>query len=63
MLRSRKQLAGIKEQFQAKMDDDFNTPDAITAVFDLVSETNQYLQRPVVSAEVCSLLLEAFVSV
>ncbi|WP_438449168.1 cysteine--tRNA ligase [Gorillibacterium sp. sgz5001074] len=31
------------EQFVAKMDDDFNTPDAITAMFELVSDTNRYL--------------------
>ena len=27
------------------MSDDFNTPDAITSVFDLVGEANQYLNR------------------
>ncbi len=34
----------IMARFHEKMQDDFNTPDAITAVFELVSETNQYLQ-------------------
>ncbi|GIQ70339.1 cysteine--tRNA ligase [Xylanibacillus composti] len=33
-------------RFHAKMQDDFNTPDAITAVFDLVSELNVYMERP-----------------
>ena len=33
------------------MDDDFNTPDAITVLFDLITEANQYLQRPVVSPQ------------
>ena len=46
----RARIADIKAQFNAKMNDDFNTPDAITAVFELVSETNLHLQRPVVVA-------------
>ena len=56
----RGRVEAIKEQFQAKMNDDFNTPDAITALFDLVSETNQHLQRPVVSAESLQLLIDTF---
>ncbi|MFD0615837.1 cysteine--tRNA ligase [Paenibacillus sp. GCM10027629] len=43
-------LSHIREQFHAKMDDDFNTADAITAWFDLVSETNLVLQRAIVKA-------------
>ncbi|WP_110931201.1 cysteine--tRNA ligase [Paenibacillus bouchesdurhonensis] len=35
--------------FHAKMQDDFNTPDAITAVFEWVNEVNSLLQRPIVS--------------
>ncbi len=58
----RGRVEAIKEQFQAKMNDDFNTPDAITALFDLVSETNQHLQRPVVSAESLQLLIDTFES-
>jgi cysteinyl-tRNA synthetase len=38
-------LKAIHDQFHAKMSDDFNTPDAITTVFDLVTEANQYLNR------------------
>ncbi|WP_141503786.1 cysteine--tRNA ligase [Paenibacillus luteus] len=38
-------LKSIHEQFHAKMSDDFNTPDAITSIFDLVAEANQYLNR------------------
>jgi cysteinyl-tRNA synthetase len=33
-------LDGIRATFHAKMSDDFNTPDAITAVFELVAEAN-----------------------
>ncbi|MFC4098310.1 cysteine--tRNA ligase [Paenibacillus xanthanilyticus] len=50
----------IIAQFRAKMDDDFNTPDAITAMFELVSEANQYLQRPVVTAQTLNIFLAAF---
>lgn len=52
----------IKARFTTKMNDDFNTPDAITAVFELVSEANLHMQRPVVSAEALELLLGAFES-
>lgn len=38
-------LANILKTFHAKMQDDFNTADAITAVFDWVGEANCYLQR------------------
>ncbi|MDQ6422064.1 cysteine--tRNA ligase [Paenibacillus sp. LHD-117] len=46
-----RKLARIAEQFAAKMEDDFNTPDAITALFELVTETNQYVARPEASTE------------
>lgn len=42
-------LHQIRSQFHAKMQDDFNTPDAITAVFEWVSEVNALLQRSDVS--------------
>ncbi|MFS1514698.1 cysteine--tRNA ligase [Chengkuizengella sp. SCS-71B] len=35
----------IIENFHGRMQDDFNTADAITSMFDLVSETNQYLKQ------------------
>lgn len=44
-------LREIWKTFHAKMQDDFNTPDAITAVFEWVSEVNGLLQQPVVSRE------------
>ncbi|GGG06888.1 cysteine--tRNA ligase [Paenibacillus abyssi] len=44
-------IAEIRDLFHAKMSDDFNTPDAITAVFELVSEANQYLNREVTQAQ------------
>lgn len=53
-------LQQIQAQFREKMDDDFNTPDAITALFDWVSEANQTLQREVVSTAELTALLETF---
>ncbi|WCF07832.1 cysteine--tRNA ligase [Paenibacillus thiaminolyticus] len=38
-------LAGILETFDAKMQDDFNTADAITAVFDWVNLANSTMQQ------------------
>lgn len=48
------------EQFVAKMDDDFNTPDAITAMFELVSDTNRYLQQSEVTKGSLEAILRLF---
>jgi cysteinyl-tRNA synthetase len=48
----------ISSQFKDKMNDDFNTPDAITAVFDLVAEANLYLQQARVSSSGLQLLID-----
>lgn len=50
------------DQFRLKMDDDFNTPDAITAMFDFVSDTNRYLQNGTVNRESLELILDQFYS-
>lgn len=42
------------------MNDDFNTPDAITAVFDWVSEANHLLQRDVVHQAELQAVLHTF---
>ncbi|MFX3631169.1 MAG: cysteine--tRNA ligase [Candidatus Pristimantibacillus sp.] len=55
-------LNAIRSQFEAKLNDDFNTPDAITAVFELVSEANQYLNRsdiPVLGVQAMLQLFES----
>ncbi len=49
----------LLEQFAQKMNDDFNTPDAITALFDIVAEANHYMKREQVSAEGLGLLLSS----
>ncbi|KRE67267.1 cysteine--tRNA ligase [Paenibacillus sp. Soil750] len=51
-------LQAISKQFVDKMNDDFNTPDAITAVFDLVAEANLYLQQERVHADAVKLYME-----
>lgn len=50
-------LDDIRDRFHQKMGDDFNTPDAITAMFDLVSEANQVLTRPVVQGQMLRALI------
>ncbi len=37
-------LKTFKDSFESAMDDDFNTPIAVAALFDFISETNRYLE-------------------
>lgn len=60
--RVKSRIQAIKDQFEAKMNDDFNTPDAITAVFELVSEANNTLKEERVSVSTLELLLNQFKS-
>ena len=53
-------VRNAKEAFEAKMNDDFNTPDAITAVFDLVHAANLYMNRDRVTAASLQLLEQQF---
>jgi cysteinyl-tRNA synthetase len=53
-------IAQVLATFHEKLQDDFNTPDAITAVFDLVSTCNQYLLQPVVSRATVEAAIAAF---
>ncbi|MCC3376673.1 cysteine--tRNA ligase [Cohnella sp. REN36] len=55
-------LSALQEEFRAKMDDDFNTADAITVWFQAVSDANGYLQREVASAEDLNAYLCLFAS-
>ncbi|MEO3947960.1 cysteine--tRNA ligase [Gorillibacterium sp. CAU 1737] len=47
-------------EFEARMNDDFNTPDAITAMFDLATATNKYLLVEQASLTVLQVLERAF---
>ncbi|WP_379136793.1 cysteine--tRNA ligase [Paenibacillus sp. sgz500958] len=53
-------LAAILLHFHQKMQDDFNTPDAITAVFDWVSAANLLLAEEEVNPADLAALLDAF---
>ena len=35
----------FKEDFESAMDDDFNTPQAVSAIFDFINKTNKFLDR------------------
>ncbi len=56
-----KQAAALKEKYEAAMDDDFNTADAISAVFELVKLANSTADEKSTKAYV-SLLKEMIVS-
>lgn len=55
-----KAVEAIDAYFRQKMDDDFNTPDAITAMFELAGEANRYLQHPSVTKASLELVLRQF---
>lgn len=55
-----KRLTEIRQLFHEKMQDDFNTPDAITAIFEWVNEANLLLQKEVVAKASLEALLELF---
>ncbi len=55
-----KRLTEIRHLFHEKMQDDFNTPDAITAIFEWVNEANLLLQKEVVAKASLEALLDLF---
>ncbi|MGX7059931.1 cysteine--tRNA ligase [Vagococcus humatus] len=46
-------LATFEEKFQIEMDDDFNTANGITVVYEVVKWLNHYLEQAEVSTKVC----------
>jgi len=54
------EIAAILGRFDEKMSDDFNTPDALTAVFELVSLTNHELKKEVADSRMLEMLRQAF---
>ncbi|WP_422661554.1 cysteine--tRNA ligase [Paenibacillus sp. EC2-1] len=50
----------VLAEFHSKMQDDFNTPDAITAMFQWATEANHILQKASVPAEDLQKVLSAF---
>lgn len=53
-------MADVLSEFHQKMQDDFNTPDAITAMFQWATEANHILQKASVPVEDLETVLEAF---
>lgn len=53
-------LKVILQLFHEKMQDDFNTPDAITAIFEWVNEINLWLQQPTLNFEDLEAALKVF---
>ncbi|MCD9026335.1 cysteine--tRNA ligase [Cohnella silvisoli] len=53
----KERLEELRAEFHSRMEDDFSTPDAITAWFGLVSEVNTYLQKEAVSESDLLLIL------
>ncbi|NMO97535.1 cysteine--tRNA ligase [Paenibacillus lemnae] len=53
-------ISAVLNEFHQKMQDDFNTPDAITAMFQWAAEANQLLQQPSIPAEDLAFVLDAF---
>ncbi|MFG6117311.1 cysteine--tRNA ligase [Halobacillus sp. MO56] len=51
-----------KQRFEEEMDDDFNTANAISVLFDLTKDANLYLQSQQTSAEVVEAFEEALVN-
>ncbi len=53
------EVAGrYRERFEKAMDDDFNTPDAIAALFDFVRESNRYLSEGQPDGALCRRALD-----
>ena len=53
-------MAEVLDEFHSKMQDDFNTPDAITAMFQWATEANHLLQQASVPAEDLQAVLKVF---
>ncbi|OEF96397.1 cysteine--tRNA ligase [Vulcanibacillus modesticaldus] len=51
-------LNKLSERFEQEMDDDFNTANAITVIFDLIKQSNIYLQKERVSSQTISAMID-----
>ncbi|MGG3801506.1 cysteine--tRNA ligase [Metabacillus fastidiosus] len=54
------QIKSLREQFRHEMDDDFNTANAITILFELAKQANYYLQEKNTAVEVVQAFLNEF---
>jgi len=55
-----KKIYEARRKFEEAMDDDFNTPRAIEALFDFVRESNRYLMEGDVDGGLCQYALDVF---
>lgn len=53
-------LMELREQFKKKMDDDFNTADAVSVLYDLAKEANLLLQSPVLYKDTLIAFIDMF---
>lgn len=53
-------IEAVTAQFETAMDDDFNTPNGISAIFEAVRHANEFLARPVVYRESVQAYLDWF---
>ncbi|ASS89792.1 cysteine--tRNA ligase [Aeribacillus sp. FSL K6-1121] len=54
------EISRLKKEFIHEMDDDFNTANAISVIFDLVKNANYYLERKNTSEKVIKAFLQLF---
>ncbi|AIF42028.1 cysteine--tRNA ligase [Virgibacillus sp. SK37] len=54
-----KRIEDLKKQFEEEMDDDFNTANAISVIFDITKEANVYLQESQTSTKIIDAFQES----
>ena len=57
------EIKRLKENFEKAMDDDFNTPKAIEAIFDFVKATNKFLMNKRINKKLCNYALNEFLKI
>jgi len=59
-----KTISKFKSDFEAAMDDDFNTPQAVSVIFDFVNDTNKYFEEEKnVDPGLCKYALDVLVEI
>jgi cysteinyl-tRNA synthetase len=55
-------ISKINKDFEDEMNDDFNTPDAITVMFELVNQANLYMEQEITSTSELQLFIDQLLS-
>ena len=55
-------ISKINKDFEDEMNDDFNTPDAITVMFELVNQANLYMEQEITSTSELQLYIDQLLS-